>query len=473
MILKTRDRVKLLYVLGQHDLSGGVYNAFVNIILGLLENGANVTLLLPKAYEDNSRLQEIQQSGGCILFYIWQAADVSPHYRHRAYLRLNKDSASHGSESNMYEDSDSIQSVINSDLRAAAYSSTHMSVWDKIHQRSILGIIKSVDAQIVILPTMLGRIINDVKKMGKKVVIHDHGRFFPFFTDYQTSCAMDLVYSDAIVNADLILGVSKWHKNNIGIFIDGHKNLQMLPSDPVTADMIQCVPLEDYVAPHFSKDHKVKLKKLYYIHNPFVTHDADNSITRKSLGIPDESFVFVSSGRLTYRKRVDITLAAYADFLASSGNASPATVLLVLGDGEEYQNLKKQSQDMGISDHVIFVGQVQNPHIYLEMSDAFISTTNYELFSMSIGEAAMAGIPAIVPRICSIPEIIIDGKTGLLYEYGNLKDVTRCMQKIYDSPVMCKEMGAANKEFVGKNFAPRVIGKKLLDLYSDCGLLDR
>lgn len=367
--------------------------------------------------------------------------------------------------------SDHIRSMINLDLRSNTYTDNHMGICDKIRLKSILETIRATDAQIIMLPTTLGRIIKDVKEMGKKAVVDDGGGFIPHIQNYASSCAIDLVYGDAIVHADLILGVSEWHRNNIGMFVDNHRHMQILPSDPVTTNTVKLVSPARYMAPHFPKDHKVRLKKIRYVHVSFIGN-AGSSITKESLGIPDKSFVFVSSGRLEYVKRVDVTLAAYADFLAGADNKYSDTMLLVLGDGAEYSNLKRHAKDAGISDHVMFAGRVKTPQPYLGISDVFITTTDRESFGRSIGEASMEGIPVIAPRTSAIPEVVMDGRTGLLYEPGNIRDVVRCMRKLYGSPAMRKEMGAAGKEFISKNFTPKAMGRRLLDLYAECGLLD-
>jgi glycosyltransferase involved in cell wall biosynthesis len=77
----------------------------------------------------------------------------------------------------------------------------------------------------------------------------------------------------------------------------------------------------------------------------------------------------------------------------------------------------------------------------------------YEGFPMVLLEAMQHGKPAVGPRLGGIPEIIEDGRTGLLFESGNMQDYVASIARLWDSPGLCVAMGEAAKERLGKEYS--------------------
>jgi glycosyltransferase involved in cell wall biosynthesis len=82
-----------------------------------------------------------------------------------------------------------------------------------------------------------------------------------------------------------------------------------------------------------------------------------------------------------------------------------------------------------------------------------IQSKGYEGFPMVLLEAMQHGKPVIGPRLGGIPEIIEDGKTGLLFESGDLHDYVAGLARLWDSPGLCAAMGEAGKERLEKEYS--------------------
>jgi glycosyltransferase involved in cell wall biosynthesis len=76
-------------------------------------------------------------------------------------------------------------------------------------------------------------------------------------------------------------------------------------------------------------------------------------------------------------------------------------------------------------------------------TDFFVMPTRHEAFGMVFQEAAAAGVPAIGTRINAIPEIVINGVTGLLVEPADRDDLVRAMCVLVESPDLRRRLGAA------------------------------
>jgi len=95
--------------------------------------------------------------------------------------------------------------------------------------------------------------------------------------------------------------------------------------------------------------------------------------------------------------------------------------LLVLGDGQEMERLKKLASELDLEKSVHFLGKVERAQTmnYFKAADLFILNSNYEALSHTLLEVMKAGTPIVASSIGGNPEVIEDGQDGLLVEYNN------------------------------------------------------
>lgn len=147
----------------------------------------------------------------------------------------------------------------------------------------------------------------------------------------------------------------------------------------------------------------------------FSPHHRNNSI-RQKYGISGPFLLFV--GRLTEKKGVQYLI----DAMVIVKSESPETKLLIVGHGELEQKLRKQVDDLGLQEVVLFAGGVVNKELpaYYASADIFIGPSiqtadgDSEGFGLTFVEAAMSGCLLIGTRTGGIEDIIRDGQTGFL-----------------------------------------------------------
>lgn len=121
-------------------------------------------------------------------------------------------------------------------------------------------------------------------------------------------------------------------------------------------------------------------------------------------------FILVSVGRLEPEKRYDRLLRVFALVLEQSIPAE----LWMLGDGSLKENLQRQAEGSGLSDHVTFWGFQNNPYAYLARSDVFIMTSDYEGLPLSMLEAMALGLPVITTDFTGVSAIMKNGESGYI-----------------------------------------------------------
>lgn len=129
----------------------------------------------------------------------------------------------------------------------------------------------------------------------------------------------------------------------------------------------------------------------------FHYDEASRMKVRSELAIPDSSYVFGFVGRLTAQKNPEFALKVVADYIKThhAGDA------IVLGDGAKYTALHSLAHDLGIADHVHFLGEVSNPSAYYSAMDVLLMPSLYEGLPFTLVEAQACGLPALVSETVS------------------------------------------------------------------------
>jgi N-acetyl-alpha-D-glucosaminyl L-malate synthase BshA len=101
------------------------------------------------------------------------------------------------------------------------------------------------------------------------------------------------------------------------------------------------------------------------------------------------------------------------------------SVLLMVGDGQQWCEANKLAIQLGIQDSVKFLGTINAIEHILPIADMFIINSVKESFGLAVLEAAACGVPALVTDAGGLPEVVEEGKTGLI---APMEDVDKMAQ---------------------------------------------
>lgn len=141
------------------------------------------------------------------------------------------------------------------------------------------------------------------------------------------------------------------------------------------------------------------------------------------LALSKEKFIIGTVARLTYQKSLGTLLEAFALFQKNFSES----LLVVVGVGELEIALKKKSKKLGIEDSVIWLGKRSDALGIMKQFNLFVLPSLYEGLGLVILEALALKIPIIASRVSALPDILHNGKYGLLFE---AKNVPELFQKI-------------------------------------------
>jgi Glycosyltransferase len=153
----------------------------------------------------------------------------------------------------------------------------------------------------------------------------------------------------------------------------------------------------------------------------------------------------ITVGRLVPWKRVNRLLEALEKI--------PELGLVVVGDGPERPRLERMAQDLGVSDRVYFAGQRSKRETIGLMAacDFFVLNSTYEGLPHVVLEAMALGLPVVATAVGGTPEVVRDGKTGMLVLEQN--GVVKAILTLTRDPTLRRCLGEAARQWVGDWFS--------------------
>ncbi len=144
----------------------------------------------------------------------------------------------------------------------------------------------------------------------------------------------------------------------------------------------------------------------------------------------------------------------------------PDVTFTLVGDGEFYEECKAFKEANGL-DRVSLEGWQSDVHKYYSSHDILAVPSIYEAFGLIFLEAGYYSLPSVATNVEGIPEVIEDGKTGLLSAPKDVESFQANLERLIESPELREKMGRAARERVTTLFDSDKMAAKYIDLYKD------
>lgn len=174
--------------------------------------------------------------------------------------------------------------------------------------------------------------------------------------------------------------------------------------------------------------------------------------------IKERNFLYV--GRLIKYKNVDTIIKALSKVYPLKNFR-----LNIVGDGAEKNNLEILSKDLGISDNIVFWGQIDREEVFNLMRNSFCFTmvSDYETFGMVYIEALLAGCVTVASKYGGVDGVIVDGKNGFLSNQGDVDGLVKIYKRIENMDENDIQKIRENGIKTAYGFRDSIISQKYLD----------
>ncbi len=145
--------------------------------------------------------------------------------------------------------------------------------------------------------------------------------------------------------------------------------------------------------------------------------------------------------------------------------AFPEAKIAVVGEGPQGKSLRREARRLGLENRFLFLGERKDAASLLAMFDIFVSPALWEGLPFVLIEAAAMGKPIIATAVDGVPEVIENGKTGLLVPPGNPEALAEAALRLLGDREEARRLGEAARALVPPRFPLRRMVEQTQSLY--------
>ena len=184
------------------------------------------------------------------------------------------------------------------------------------------------------------------------------------------------------------------------------------------------------------------------------------NVTQGIFGLPTSQLQCAFIGRVTQIKRPD----RFLDVVSEIKRRGVALDFLIAGDGVLLETCRKRIVDEGLP--VTLLGWQSEIEKVLSVADMVVLTSDNEGMPLSLIQAGMASLPVVATNVGSVPEVVLNGVTGIITS-TNVKEIADALEKLVNSSELRDKFGAAAQKFTLNNFGVRRLVHEHEGLYRE------
>ena len=226
----------------------------------------------------------------------------------------------------------------------------------------------------------------------------------------------------------------------------------------------QSVAVSPSIGRYLTDRLRVPSRKVTLINNgvarPSAPTPAETASLRGQYGIAPGDLVVGSVGRVVdHQKR-------FSDFVRAIGHLRDLPVKgIVVGDGPDLGALRNLVRDLGLADRVVLAGFQSPPDPFYGLMDVFGLASAEEAFGLVIAEAMRGGLPVVATRVGGIPDVVVEGETGLLVPPYEPEAFADALRQLLTDPAQRREMGEAGRRRADQLFSAERYARDVGELY--------
>lgn len=190
---------------------------------------------------------------------------------------------------------------------------------------------------------------------------------------------------------------------------------------------------------------------------------ADRAAAKRALGLDAAAPVIGTVGRLEPRKGTATLIAALAA-LRDAGRRD--VTALIVGDGPLRAELAADAERRGIASQVRLLGDRADVRDVLAALDVFVLPSRTEGMSNALLEAMSMALPVVATAVGGTPEVVADGRSGLLVPADDAAAMARAIDRVLAEPAFAATLGGAARRVVEDRYGARNMVRRLEAVYA-------
>ena len=343
----------------------------------------------------------------------------------------------------------------------------------------------SAGHQVCLITPSLGEFTEQVKSRSIEVIQMPMERTFFFhrsvaFAKFLRDWDADLVHCHSAVAGTILARIGAYLA---GVPLISHVHIENKFSDVRWIQKLQII-LDNITAIVADKiitisnatkssliDQGISSNKITVIHNGIsLTEQLDDmpeiDQLRSTLGLKNNSHVVGTVARLCPVK-------GQREFIFAARNICnlyPNTEFLVIGEDYEFEgkyrsNLENLVKELDLEEFVHFLGFRSDVRRLIHCSEIFVLPSRIEGLPVTILEAMAARKPVVATSVGGVPELVLDGETGILVPPRDVPGLSKAIESLLEQPDIAHQMGNKGYEYIQQEFSHEKMWAQVQQLY--------
>lgn len=183
----------------------------------------------------------------------------------------------------------------------------------------------------------------------------------------------------------------------------------------------------------------------------------------KELGISENSKIALTIAHARYEKGLEYLIKAVPDIIGKEQNSH----FVFCGGGPDESSLINLARELGVNEHVHFLGRRDDIPRLLNCSYMSVLPSIAEPFGLAVVEAMAMRKPVVATRVDGVPEVVVDGETGILVNPRDSRSLSGAIISLLGNNEQARLMGEEGRKRVEKCFDLNTRVSKEIAIYED------
>lgn len=219
----------------------------------------------------------------------------------------------------------------------------------------------------------------------------------------------------------------------------------------------------DAMRRHLVQDEGVTHGRIYLCYNGLDANRFQREAAVTDARVPDDALVIGTVCLFRPEKDLGTLVRAFA----AIQDSHPKLFLVMVGDGNERPGLEQLVRDLGIESRCLLAPAAVKVVPWLSRLDVFVLPSRFEACSNSLMEAMSCGCACIASRIGGSPELLDDGRAGLLFEAGDVTGLAAQLRRLVADAALRRELGQVAAHRMRSEFSLEIAATRLGAIYEN------
>ena len=184
-------------------------------------------------------------------------------------------------------------------------------------------------------------------------------------------------------------------------------------------------------------------------------------VKRRELGVPEDAFVAGYIAALEWRKGHHYLITMMQGLVSRY----PQLHLVFAGEGFSAERLKTMVDDMGLADHIHFLGYRNDVPEIMAAINVKLFASEREGLPQVLVQADTVGVPVLAFEAEGVREMVREGVNGYIFPHGDIEAMSRALERFIANPDLAREMGQKGRSLVDDRWDIATMQRKTQDLY--------